>query len=145
MKNFILFFAIPLLVLPFTFTNAITIQNQPDKYEYSKDKNGYLVTVNTFWTKEKIEFLINQSLYPKIIYKLIKCESDFRSIDRMDSNNKYSYGVLQIQADTWKDWSKKSGIKGSPRNADDAIEMASWAIKNGYLNRWSCAKIQKLL
>ena len=75
------------------------------------------------------------------IKKLIRCESQGQNIARIDSNGKMSYGILQFQASTWSDFSKQSGITGSPMDEDDAIAMARWAIHHGYLGRWSCAHI----
>ena len=76
-----------------------------------------------------------------IVAHLIPCESQDVSVRHMDSNHRYSYGVLQIQAETWVRWSKKSGIVGTPMNPEDAIRMGIWAVQNGYVGEWSCYKI----
>jgi hypothetical protein len=77
-----------------------------------------------------------------IVSHLIPCESLGRDVDEIDSNGKMSYGILQFQ--DWPNWERLSGLTGSPDNTDDAIAMAEWAIKNGYLKRWSCARILRM-
>lgn len=95
--------------------------------------------------------VVPSSTVAEVIEHIIPCEN----IDRLrnpdstpkvlDSNNKYSYGLLQIQQGTWDKWSKESGITGDPTNAHDAIRMASWAVQKGYLEAWSCASILRLI
>lgn len=132
-----------LIILPFTFTNDFTVKIPQHKIEIS-NSNGSEIVVDRYWDKNKIEFLINNSKHPSIIRKLVVCESQFTNIKRIDSNNFYSYGILQYQKQTWDEWSKKSGIKGNPMNPDEAVIMADWALDNGLLSNWSCAKIMKL-
>jgi hypothetical protein len=79
------------------------------------------------------------------IEKLIQCESQGVNVARPDSNGLESWGILQFNGtSTWNELSAKSGIRGSPMMPADAIRMADWAISNGYLKRWSCARILKL-
>ena len=73
----------------------------------------------------------------KIISRLIYCESGGQNKAVLDSNNKYSYGVLQIQLATWNQWSKESGIIGEPMNKTDAVKIATWAIENGKIKAWT--------
>ncbi len=75
-----------------------------------------------------------------IIEKLIQCESGGKNVKIIDSNGYYSYGILQFQKATWDGWSEQSGIEGDPMVREDAIRMAEWAIKNGLLSHWSCAR-----
>jgi hypothetical protein len=76
------------------------------------------------------------------IEHLIPCESGGATINRIDTNGKMSYGILQFQ--DWDEWERMSGISGNPDNRADAIRMAEWAIQNGYINRWTCANILKI-
>lgn len=76
-----------------------------------------------------------------IIEQLIKCESGGRNVTILDSNNRYSYGVLQFQMSTWNWFSEMSGITGTPLNPEDAQRMTAWAITHGFLGHWTCAKI----
>jgi hypothetical protein len=73
------------------------------------------------------------------IEHLIPCESGGRTIDRLDTNGKMSYGILQFQ--DWPEWERVSGIKGDPDNRDDAIRMAEWGIEHGRIDHWTCARI----
>jgi hypothetical protein len=75
------------------------------------------------------------------IEHLIPCESAGNDVNTIDSNATTSYGILQIQAVTWAGWSKASGITGDPDDNDDAIIMAEWAIMNGHIAAWTCARI----
>lgn len=76
------------------------------------------------------------------IEHLIPCESMGRTVNRIDSNGKMSYGILQFQ--DWQEWEAASGLTGNPDNRRDAIRMAEWGIKNGMINRWTCASILKM-
>jgi hypothetical protein len=78
------------------------------------------------------------------INALIQCESQGKNVKVLDSNGFYSYGILQYQSSTWNAWSVESGIKGSPMNREDAVEMADWAIDNGLVNHWTCARLLDL-
>jgi hypothetical protein len=73
------------------------------------------------------------------IEHLIPCESGGRAVDRVDTNGKMSYGILQFQ--DWPEWERVSGISGDPDNPDDAIRMAEWGIEHGMIDHWSCARI----
>lgn len=95
--------------------------------------------------KETVNAVIFDSKIEIIVSKLIECESGGKSVRIVDSNGYYSYGILQFQKRTWDWWSGMSGITGDPMNNDDAKTMARWAIKNGYLSHWSCARILGLL
>ncbi len=86
------------------------------------------------------------------IEKLIQCESGGRNISVPDSDGLISDGILQFHrgpADTysggtWEDFSRASGITGSPRNPADAIRMTDWAIGHGLGPHWSCWRLKKL-
>ena len=73
------------------------------------------------------------------IEHLIPCESGGRTVDRLDTNGKMSYGILQFQ--DWPEWERVSGIRGDPDNRDDAIRMAEWGIEHGRIDHWTCARI----
>jgi hypothetical protein len=73
------------------------------------------------------------------IEHLIPCESGGRAVDRVDTNGKMSYGILQFQ--DWPEWERVSGITGDPNNPDDAIRMAEWGIEHGMIDHWTCARI----
>jgi hypothetical protein len=80
-----------------------------------------------------------------VIAHLITCESQGVSVKHLDSNDRYSYGVLQIQSSTWAQFEASSGIEGDPMNATTAVSVGLWAVENGYLSKWSCAKILDLV
>lgn len=76
------------------------------------------------------------------INRLIQCESGGKNVVVLDTNGKYSYGILQYQLATWNWFSSLSGINGEPMNQEDAVKMARWAIKNGFGPQWSCWNAQ---
>jgi hypothetical protein len=77
---------------------------------------------------------------------LLVCESGNKDGNAcgIDSNGKPSCGRAQFQ-DWTTFWEVKSGITGDPLNGNDAIKMMLWALENGYIQRWSCAYIEKVL
>lgn len=83
------------------------------------------------------------ALADAIIPYLIACESgtesDPKIVDGIDSNGLVSRGILQFQDPTWEDWSRASGMTGSPDNINDSITMAEWAIEHGLLDHWTCS------
>jgi hypothetical protein len=73
------------------------------------------------------------------IEHLIPCESGGRAVDRLDTNGKMSYGILQFQ--DWPEWERVSGLSGDPDDPRDAIRMAEWGIEHGMIDHWTCARI----
>ena len=86
------------------------------------------------------------------IEKLIQCESRGMNISRPDDDGIMSDGILQFHrgptdtmaGGTWEDFSRASGIIGSPKNPTDAIRMTDWAISHGLGPHWGCWRLQNL-
>jgi len=86
------------------------------------------------------------------IEKLIQCESAGRNISRPDDDGITSDGILQfhrgpadtMSGGTWEDFSRASGITGSPKNPADAIRMTDWAVSHGLGAHWGCWRQQNL-
>ena len=86
------------------------------------------------------------------VEKLIQCESRGMNVSRPDDDGITSDGILQfhrgpadtLAGGTWEDFSRASGITGSPKNPTDAIRMTDWAISHGYGSHWGCWRLQKL-
>lgn len=97
-----------------------------------------------YWKYPKLEAGVptDRATADLAIEHLIPCESMGRSVNRIDSNGKTSYGILQFQ--DWDEWEAASGLTGNPDNRRDAIRMAEWGIQNGMINRWTCASILKI-
>jgi len=97
-----------------------------------------------YWNHPKLAAGVPTSRYTAdlAIEHLIPCESMGQVLDRVDTNGKMSYGILQFQ--DWEEWERMSGISGSPDNRADAVRMAEWAIQNGMINHWTCAGILKI-
>lgn len=125
---------------------VVSSTTQTQKHRQFTESGRKLPTIiDSSWSKETISSIIDHSKYPNTLHKLVKCESDYTSIKRIDSNGYYSYGILQFQSSTWNHWSVVSGYVGDPMNPYDAISMAEWAIDHGMIRAWSCARIQALL
>jgi hypothetical protein len=86
------------------------------------------------------------------IEKLIQCESRGMNVSRPDDDGIMSDGILQFHrgptdtmaGGTWQDFSRASGITGSPKNPTDAIRMTDWAISHGLGPHWGCWRLQNL-
>ena len=86
------------------------------------------------------------------IEELIQCESGGQNISLPDTDGITSDGILQfhrgpgdtMSRGTWEDFSKASGITGSPNNPVDAIRMTDWAIDHDFGYRWTCWQRQGL-
>lgn len=101
--------------------------------------------INPIYTKADIQELVDQTPYPQIFDKLIGCESQWTNIARIDSNGKMSYGILQFQQSTWDGFAPRAGVTSTPMNPVSALKVATYMIKNGYLARWTCAKLTHLI
>ena len=86
-----------------------------------------------------------------IVPKLIDCESGGRvDVAVLDTNNKYSYGILQFQLDTFYSFGKKYGILDKNLTKKEAlnlimkpslqIKIARKMIENGEGGHWTCYK-----
>lgn len=101
-----------------------------DRYDSRPYWHNAKLTVGTPTSRETADLAIEH---------LIPCESGGRAVDRVDTNGKMSYGILQFQ--DWREWERVSGISGDPDNPDDAIRMAEWGIEHGMIDHWTCARI----
>jgi hypothetical protein len=139
---FLLFLSLPFItliqtVLARTGEYAVTRQ-QPQETVLSGPQWRYTVPF-TVTNKAEIE-------------ELIQCESRGMNISEQDSDGIISDGILQfhrgpadtLASSTWEDFSRASGIIGSPRDPSDAIKMADWAISHGLGPRWTCWRLQRL-
>jgi hypothetical protein len=129
----------------------------PARYEYERDRRssnliyaraiffGRRYDSRPYWNGRKLEMGVatDRATADLAIEHLIPCESMGRTINRIDSNGKMSYGILQFQ--DWNEWEAASGLGGNPDNRADAIRMAEWAIENGMINHWTCAQILRMM
>ena len=76
---------------------------------------------------------------------IFTCESRNKDVKTLDSNNRFSYGRGQIQKATWKRWSSESGVIGDPMNATDTVAQSLWALQNGKIGEWTCARLEKII
>jgi len=139
------------LCLPLV-TLVQTVLARAGEYEYTAVAPSS-IPVETFLVGPRWGFSVPFPVKNKtMIEKLIQCESGGRNISRPDSDGVISDGILQFHrgpADTyaggtWEDFSRSSGITGSPREPADAIRMTDWAISHGLGPHWTCWQLQKL-
>jgi hypothetical protein len=135
------------LVLPFV-TLIQTVLARPVERLFSPEITSVTVISGPQWSYT-VPFEVRNKA---TIEKLIQCESRGMNISRPDDDGIMSDGILQFHrgpADsmaggTWEDFSRASGITGSPRNPADAIRMTDWAIAHGFGPRWACWRLQNL-
>lgn len=75
------------------------------------------------------------------IEEVSKCEDSTGNpeIRVLDTNGRYSYGVMQFQMQTWLSMGKKYGIETTPENITDALlqkELAMLILNDGGWNNW---------
>jgi hypothetical protein len=63
----------------------------------------------------------------------------------LDSNSRYSHGLLMFQSSTWQGVEAGAGFTGSPLDTLNAILGERWSIENGYLWWCSCAKPEHII
>jgi hypothetical protein len=139
---FFLFLALPLVTLiqsVFARTAAYVVADQAPRETILAGPGWSFVVPFRVTNQQDIE-------------ELIQCESGGQNISKPDSDGITSDGILQFHrgpADTmsrgtWEDFSKASGLGGSPRNPTDAIRMTDWAISHDLGYRWTCWQRQGL-
>jgi hypothetical protein len=107
---------------------------------------GTTETQPRVYSQAEIDAMTDRTIHPYILRTLIKCESQNTNVARIDSNNVLSHGILQFNGTaTWSEFSKEAHVTGAPMIPEKAIAVADWMISNGYLYRWTCARLTGLL
>lgn len=105
--------------------------------------------VKTEWTVEEVKSMVDyyadkHGLSRQVLHKVISCESGYNedAVNWRDSHklSKGSHGVAQFSKETFIGFAKRMGHEeyDNPYNPKQALDVASWAIKNGYGTQWSC-------
>ena len=103
----------------------------------------------TEWTVEEVKSMVDyyadkHGLSRQVLHKVISCESGYNenAVNWRDSHklSKGSHGVAQFSKETFIGFAKRMGHEeyDNPYNPKQALDVASWAIKNGYGTHWSC-------
>jgi hypothetical protein len=135
------------LFLPFV-TLILTVLARPGEHTFASGISSETVISGRQWSYT-VPFAVRNKA---TIEKLIQCESRGMNISRPDDDGIMSDGILQfhrgptdgIAGGTWEDFSRASGIMGSPKNPADAVRMTDWAISHGFGPRWTCWRLQNL-
>lgn len=144
-KFYVLFVFLSVVFFPKVYAISPSI-NIPTQNTIKSPHVAYSNHKGTVYTQAQIDKLTEGAKNTTIIRTLIKCESQNTNLERMDSNGKMSYGLLQFNGTaTWKQFSALADVSGSPLNPPDAIKVADWMISHGELHRWTCAYITGLL
>jgi hypothetical protein len=131
-----LFLALPLITL------VQTLLARTNAYRVTRETPAETILSGPRWS-----FVVPFAVTNKTdIERLIECESGGRNISAPDTDGIISDGVLQfhrgpgdtLSSSTWEDFSRASGLRGSPRNPAEAIRMTDWAISHGLGPRWTC-------
>lgn len=80
-----------------------------------------------------------------VIPYLIACESRDKNVKDVDSNGFYSYGILQMQSSTAVFFNSLENTHYDPMIPTEAVELAEIAIRHGYLYRWSCSALERIV
>jgi hypothetical protein len=131
-----LFLALPLITL------VQTLLARTNEYRVARQTPAETVISGPRWAFV-VPFAVTNK---KDIERLIQCETGGRNISAPDSDGIISDGVLQfhrgpgdtLSNSTWEDFSRASGLTGSPRDPTEAIRMTDWAISHGLGPRWTC-------
>ena len=135
------------LFLPFA-TLIQTVLARPDERAVATQTSFETVISGPQWSYT-VPFAVRNKT---TIEKLIQCESRGMNVSRSDDDGIMSDGILQfhrgpkdtLAGGTWEDFSRASGITGSPKNPRDAIRMTDWAIGHGLGPHWGCWRLQNL-
>lgn len=87
------------------------------------------------------EYPINMEIQNDRMERLLDCMSFLESGNRdhlviLDTNNKYSYGILQFQIDTIKQFSTTTDPIALALDPIKSRQLAKEMILKGYINRW---------
>lgn len=105
--------------------------------------------IQTEWTVQEIKDLVDyyadkHKLSRQVLHKVISCESQYneKAVNWKDSHklSKGSHGVAQFSKETFLGFAKQMDRPdyNDPYNPKQALDVSSWAIKNGYGNQWTC-------
>jgi len=105
--------------------------------------------IKTEWSVQEIKSLVDyyadkHGLSRQVLHKVISCESQYneQAVNWKDSHrlSKGSHGVAQFSKETFLGFAKQMDRTDydNPYNPNQALDVAAWAIKNGYGNQWSC-------
>ena len=103
----------------------------------------------TEWTVEEVKSMVDyyadkHGLSRQVLHKVISCESQYNehAVNWRDSHrlSKGSHGVAQFSRETFNGFAKQMDRSDydNPYNPNQALDVASWAIKKGYGSHWSC-------
>lgn len=107
--------------------------------------------IKTEWTIQEVKDLVDyyadkHKLSRQVLHKVIACESQYNYLayngKDKHANSVGSAGVAQFGKFTFLGFAKQMGRSdyNNPYNPNQALDVASWAIKNGYGNQWSCMR-----
>jgi hypothetical protein len=100
------------------------------------------------WTVDEVKVLVDKyadkyKVSRSMLHKVVNCEShyNYNAVNWQDSHklSKGSHGVGQFSRETFKGFAKQMGESYTdPYNAENALDVMSWAISKGYGNHWTC-------
>lgn len=126
----------PLLSVSFLIGNVNAEAPKPD------------IPYKDTWTTAEVKTMVDYyadkySVSRQLMHKVVACESSYnvKAVNWNDSHklSQGSHGVGQFSKETFIGFAKKMNKEyDDPYNPNQALDVMSWAISNGYGNHWSC-------
>ena len=82
-------------------------------------------------------------VYGSLVEDIIYCESGgehYNSDGTIKIGKAKEVGIAQFKIETWNWMSELSGFQGYIYDKQDQLWLLNWAIENGYIKHWTCAK-----
>lgn len=127
--------------------SVFLITSTPSTAEYIAPPQDELINVIEMSKEDYVEltntFAVKWGIDEALFNFVIKCESGYNpdAVNWSDSHklSKGSHGIAQFSKETFMQFAKQMGEDYTdPYNAREALDVAGYAIKNGYGRHWSC-------
>lgn len=127
--------------------SIVLLTSTPSVTTYIAPPQDELINVKEMDKEDYIEltefFAVKYGLKSEMFHFVIKCESGYNpnAVNWQDSHklSEGSHGIAQFSKETFLQFSKQMGEEYTdPYNAIEALDVAGYAIKNGYGRHWSC-------
>lgn len=123
------------------------LTSSPQIITYEAPPQDELINVEEMSREDYIKltevFAVKWGLDSEMFHFVIKCESGYNpnAVNWSDSHalSEGSHGIAQFSKETFIQFAKQMGEDYTdPYNAREALDVAGYAIKNGYGRHWTC-------
>jgi len=130
------------IVLVFAFSIYLVVDKlTPEKYEYQPREESVVRQTNIHYYPQFTVLASLAHLYPKDMRDTLTCESNWRHYNQYGGilrGKAGEYGLCQFMPETWKIYSKKSGLNGSILSAQDQLDLMEWMWERDLKEHWTC-------